>query len=130
MLAGWSIISDQPNIHALPDVPLTANFSSTIGFGRNDTNNGGAMGISEIYNPVSVEEFVHNSNETHSSGDNTRIDSRSPSGFGATSSDGQDNNKNGYSHYHREVGVFSLGGASQVKTHNMVRRGKIRCQWF
>ncbi|KAA1096192.1 hypothetical protein PGT21_007852 [Puccinia graminis f. sp. tritici] len=67
MLAGWSIISDQPNIHALPDVPLTANFSSTIGFGRNDTNNGGAMGISEIYNPVSVEEFVHNSNETHSS---------------------------------------------------------------
>jgi hypothetical protein len=98
----------QPGIHALPNVPLTENFSS-FGFGayapRSNTNDGGALGISEPNSPITVEGIDHNSNETHSSGENTKIDSRSPSGFRATYSNGKDNGENGYGQYHREVGV-------------------------
>ncbi|KAA1096238.1 hypothetical protein PGT21_009736 [Puccinia graminis f. sp. tritici] len=95
----------QPGIHALPNVPLTENFSS-FGFGayapRSNTNDGGALGISEPNSPITVEGIDHNSNETHSSGENTKIDSRSPSGFRATYSNGKDNGDNGYGQYHRE----------------------------
>ncbi|KAI9612631.1 hypothetical protein H4Q26_007788 [Puccinia striiformis f. sp. tritici PST-130] len=95
-----------PSIHALPNVPLTENFSS-FGFvghpPRNATADGGAMGISEPNSPFNGEGIDHNSNETHSSGEHTKTNSRSPSGHRVIHPHGREHGDAAYGQYHRET---------------------------
>ncbi|KNZ63133.1 uncharacterized protein VP01_1183g4 [Puccinia sorghi] len=73
----------QQNLHSLPTVPPAVdNFNSFSGLGayapRNNPTDGGAMGISEPGSPIMIaDEADHNSNESLSSGDRTKIESRS-----------------------------------------------------
>ncbi|KAH9457125.1 hypothetical protein MJO28_011336 [Puccinia striiformis f. sp. tritici] len=98
-----------PSIHALPNVPLTENFSS-FGFvghpPRNATADGGAMGISEPNSPFNGEGIDHNSNETHSSGEHTKTNSRSPSGHRVIHPHGREHGDAAYGQYHREPEVY------------------------
>lgn len=100
----------QPSLHALPNIPLTENFPSyhASGFTRQNLTDGGATGITEHKGSPPVEGIDHNSNETHSSGEVTKIDPRSPSGHRAVHPHGKDNFESGYGTYHREVNGQSI----------------------
>jgi hypothetical protein len=103
----------QQNLHSLPTVPVADNFNSFAGFGayapRNNHTDGGAMGISEPGSPIMIaDEADQNSNESLSSGDRTKIDSRSPSSHQAIPNLGKHGSAEGYNHLHREVSLLSL----------------------
>lgn len=104
----------QKNLHSLPTVPTTDNFGSFGGFGnfgayapRNELTDGGAMGLSEPGSPMMVqpEDTDRHSTESHSSGDRTKVESRSPSAHRMNGPASKDTNSvDGYGN--REVSIF------------------------
>ncbi|KAH9810839.1 glycosyl transferase family group 2-domain-containing protein [Melampsora americana] len=116
--------ADEPrNLHSLPTVPTTENFSSFGGFNayavRNDQSGGGAMGFSEPGSPMMAQpdDLDRHSNESHSSGDRTKVESRSPSAHRMNNPSGKDGSaESGYGNPHREsdgYDVYQNGQASQ-----------------
>ncbi|KAA1096243.1 hypothetical protein PGT21_010028 [Puccinia graminis f. sp. tritici] len=103
----------QQNLHSLPTVPVADNFNSFAGFGayapRNNHSDGGAMGISEPGSPIMIaDEADQHSNESLSSGDRTKIDSRSPSSHQAIPNQGKHGSAEGYNHLHRESDGYDV----------------------
>ncbi|POV95141.1 hypothetical protein PSHT_15831 [Puccinia striiformis] len=96
----------QQNLHSLPTVPVAENFNSFAGFSayvpRNNPTDGGAMGISEPGSPILIADDQH-SNESLSSGDRTKIDTRSPGSHQAIPSAGKHGSADGaYNHHNRQ----------------------------
>ncbi|MBW0505521.1 hypothetical protein O181_045236 [Austropuccinia psidii MF-1] len=104
----------QQNLHSLPPVSMVDNFSSFSGFGayapRNDQTDSGAMGISEPSSPIMIptEEIDQHSNGSHSSGDRTKVDSRSPSAHRMMPIGKENSIDSNYANFNRQSGNYDV----------------------
>ncbi|CAH7666424.1 glycosyl transferase family group 2-domain-containing protein [Phakopsora pachyrhizi] len=106
------------NLHTLPQVPPHEPYSTFAGFSayapRNDQADGGALGLSEPSSPTTpgpgATEVDQQSNESHSSGDRTKVESRSPSAHRMDHPSGKEAGsvESGYGNFNRESDGYDI----------------------